>query len=329
MSVSGSRYGEMTGGRTLVRLLGSASVAALVLAAAAGCGDNKPAYDPGRQGVVSVEIGDWNPGQTVAPSQGWPWPNMTDVPPFPGTVDAGTSTLTGRVTVGAGGGSLTLTITGVSHEQFQAYAMLLRRSGYQVSGLNYYNSDPDAARARAARGDVDEVVATKGSRRLDIHAPSNGRVRFTIQGLTQAEVDALPTQNTGANLVVGASGETYLVSVRPIPTSTGISASHDWPAAWADRVPKPADCVIEANGVAAAGADMLYVTCAYTDTDTAKHEAALKTYEAQLVAAGYTLVSESKAAGGGVGVAILTKDTVTVTLMNAEPEGMIVSALQR
>src|SRR5512143_555775 len=55
MSVSGSRCGESTGGRVPARLLGSVSVAVLVLAAAAGCGGNKPAYEPGRQGVVSVE----------------------------------------------------------------------------------------------------------------------------------------------------------------------------------------------------------------------------------------------------------------------------------
>jgi hypothetical protein len=314
-------------------------VALVVAASLAACGGGSPPYEPGRQAVAHVEVGDWNPGETVAPSQGWPWPTMSDVPPFPGTLDPA-SYRTGQLDVGDGGlGSYTLDFIGVSYKQFQAYAMLLRSRGFTLEGLVYYNSDEAGARAKGAAGIVDQLVAVKDTRTLMIWAPSQdpGSVRFDISGLTQAELDAIPLRTQGPMVGVGANGETYLISgqpipsrsVPPMPTMPGVGGSvapGEWPSGWADVVPEPTGCVIDPDGTVIAEADHLYVVCLFPDADVNNHQAMIRAYVAQLTAAGFTLVSqvESKTVPDGVALVNLSKGSVAVTLSDTEPTGMTV-----
>jgi hypothetical protein len=330
---------------SLVKVWAGVSAGLLVLAiAAVGCGgSNKPAYEPGRQQVMSVEIGDWQVSETVAPGQGWPWPDMADVPPFPGTMAKGASFVHGFQVNGENRMGATLSFDGVTSEQFRAYAMLLRQNGYQVGGLIYYNTDQEAAARRGAAGDVDRVVATKGPRRFTISAPSapNGNVRFDFDGLTQDELAAIPTQEIHDDIVVGPNGETYKISARPIPSTSIVmptlppvggspsalaSGSGSWPAAWAGRVPEPAGCVIKPGAIRSATASLLYLTCSYADADLQHHQAFIAAYEEKLVAAGFTVTDEQKDGTSSIGLIILTKGSLRVTVMNAEPEGMIVTA---
>jgi hypothetical protein len=328
-------------GHALSRSLAIGAAASLVLAAVVGCGGGHP-YEPGRQAVVHVEIGAWNPGETVAPSQGWPWPQMSDIPPFPGTLDP-SSYRYGQVTVGSSGrAGYTLYFNGVTYKQFQAYAMLLRAAGYRLQGDVYYNSDEDAARARGAAGQIDQLVATKDPRALRIWAPSppSGSVRFDISGLSQEEVDAIPTQSLARNVGVGPNGETYIISAPPIPTqsvpamssmpampSSGAStAPGQWPAEWADLVPEPEDCVIDPHGITVVSAESMYVVCVFPDGDVGKHQDMIKAYVVQLTAAGFTLVSETKSATvpDGLSVVTLSKGSVSVTISDTEPTGMTI-----
>jgi hypothetical protein len=312
----------------------AASMAALLVLASAvlGCGSGS-SYEPGRQGVVHVEIGEWNPGETVAPSQGWPW-NMADVPPFPGTLD--TSSLgTGHLGVGDSGyGSCTLNFLGVTHKQFQAYAMLLRANGFQLEGLVYYNSDENAAKAKGEAGQIDQLVAVKSPRTLTIWAPSGdgGAVRFDISGLTQPELDAIPVRELGGNVSGNPipSGHTN-PSMPTMPSPDGSIAQDEWPAGWAADVPEPQGCVIDPLGHITADANYMYVVCAFPDADVGHHQDMIKAYVAQLKSAGFAVQSQSPSSvvPGGLEFVTLIKGSVTVAISDTEPIGMTVVGMRR
>jgi len=102
------------------------------------------------------------------------------------------------------------------------------------------------------------------------------------------------------------------------PGGTGgapVSLQVGWPADWGSKVPAPDGCTL---GSATSTSTYLNITCAYSDTDAAKHVTVLKDYQKKLVDGGFTLVSESSEGAevvDGIGMFQVKKESLTVTVV--------------
>lgn len=151
---------------------------AVALAACGGNGAFKPDLEgTGRYGAV-------------VPSEDWPAGAPADVPAFPGHLDN---------LMGGGSSRVRMFFSGVSGDQFNAYLADLREAGYTLKGVAYYTEaqGEEHAEEEAARGEYDAVVATREPKKVTMTVPAtpDGSVTFDIDGLTQAERDAMPDMN--------------------------------------------------------------------------------------------------------------------------------------
>jgi hypothetical protein len=140
--------------------------------------------------LVDITAGANGATVVVSPADNWPAGAPADVPAFPGHLD---SVMPERSHT-AYGIVARMLFSGVRKEQFAAYLDKLRNAGFQLRGAVYYSAEAGqaAAQQRAKSGDYDAVIATKDTRNLTITVPSgDGRVTFDLDGLTQAESDAL------------------------------------------------------------------------------------------------------------------------------------------
>jgi hypothetical protein len=215
---------------------------------------------------------------------------------------------------------------GVGGDQFNAYLADLREAGYSLKGVVYYTEveGEEHADERAARGEYDAVVATKTPKVVTVTVPSSSgdTVTFDIDGLTQAESDAMPGMDDFLNAstspqIIGPDGQ--VIEATPV----------SWPAEWADRVPAPEGCTLGANGIMTSSPGSLYVACGYPDEDPAHHAAIVAAYKAQLVAAGFTVTREQAGQDGGLAMILLEKGTIRITIMAGSPDWMTITVTAR
>ena len=144
-------------------------------------------------GCVSVDI-NGAAGGSVTPAPNWPKAAPADIPAFPGHLD---SVVAQRRQDTGGLLGVRMIFSKVPQSDFWTYLAELRGMGYRTQGLVYYSAGQSQsdAQARANKGDFDAVKASKLSRVLTITLPtgSNLQVTYDIDGLTQAESDALPS----------------------------------------------------------------------------------------------------------------------------------------
>lgn len=238
-----------------------AGLAAVVAIVAGACGSGGSTSAPAGNGSsLTVDLtgsGGAAPGATIDPASivGWPATAPADVPAFPGKLD---NLMVGRRTQNAFG--VRMFLSNVSRDQFNAYLGSLRAAGYKLQGIVLYSNDTAAGQAaaqqRADNGDIDTVIATNAPRRLNISVPSSdGRVTFDLDGLTQAENDAM-------NVV-------------------------PWPAAWASKVPAPDECTLDSHGILSNDSTGFKLMCSYPAIDQATRDRVSSAYLAKLAAAGF------------------------------------------
>jgi hypothetical protein len=257
------------------RISRAVAAGALVLVAlVAACGPGPAGIGPmatlsdGTGVVVDLPVSTAPPSasptaadQTPRPTPATDWPTTApaDVPPFPGRLD---NLMTGRRS--DHGLGVRMFFSSVNRGQFESYVEALRAAGYAVKGVVYYADSTEAgqlaAQQRAARGDIDSVIAQKDPRHLTITVPNDadGLVTFDLDGLTQAENDAL---NTAA-----------------------------WPAAWAARLPQPHDCKLDSRSIQVSSATGLQVYCTYTATDQAARDQVVQDYLDALAERGFKTI---------------------------------------
>jgi len=267
------------------------------------------AASPADQTGIPVDVTTGNAGDATA-AAGWPAGSPSDIPPFPGALQP--NFWSPRQT--QAGYAIRLFFSGVSQAGFAGYLAELRGADFHLQGYVLYSegqSEQDA-QARAASGDVDEVVATKDRYTLTISAPgSDGTVSFDVDGLTQAEALAMGTNTF----------------VAPTPRQ---ETAAPWPADWVAKLPQPDGCTV-AGGAGPSSATSLFASCRYPGTDQAGQEAIAAAYKAKLLAAGFT---DQSNAGGGIpaipGSFALVKGTISVTVVtHGTPDSMIITATDR
>ncbi len=288
----------------------SAAISAAVALAIglAGCGHSSGTAGGG--GAVP-SFPDWadNPGQSYGALEVWPSGMPADIPPFGGHM--GMIMKRGETDSGY---SVRMFFDGISDGQFEAYLATLRAAGYSLKGEVYYTppETEDEAKARAARGDYDAWKATRSPREVALSVPKgSGQVVVDVDGLTQAESDALPDDED-------------LIKARFSTPSPGPGMS--WPPEWTGKVPAPDGCYLGANNNMSSTPTELFVACGYPDADPAHHQAIDDAYRAKLVAAGFTTQ------GGGPDTGTMTvyeKDSITVVLMTGSEDWLTISVTQR
>jgi hypothetical protein len=284
--------------------------AAVVLAiGVAGCGSSSSSGGDG--GGVVPSFPDWagGPDRSYGPMEAWPSAMPADIPPLSGHMNM-------IMKRGESGGSYSVRMffDGVSDGQFEAYVATLRKAGYSLKGEVYY-TPPETekeAEARAARGDYDVWVATLSPRELTLSIPNgSGQVTVDLDGLTQAESDALPDDEDLIKARIGT----------PTP-----APAMSWPPEWTDRVPAPDGCNLGANNNMQSTPTDLWVACGYPDADPAHHQAIDDAYKAKLLAAGFTTQS------GGPPTTTMTvyeKDSLHVVLMTGSDDWLTISVTAR
>jgi hypothetical protein len=295
--------------RTFARLVSVVAALAVVLAIGlAGCGSGGSSSDEGGNG------GD-NPSDFVRPSipgsgpQAWPSAMPADIPYFPGQLDM---FMPQRRQSGDSYG-VRMFFTGVTKQMLDDYVETLRQEGWTLKPEVYYTppeTEEDAAE-RAARGDYDAWIARKGTRVLTITVPSSDgdEVTFDVDGLTEAESDALPGMD---DFIEG------LPTPTPWPAQT-------WPPEWAGKVPEPHGCTLGANGNLTSSSSNLYVACGYPDADPDHHQAIVDAYLADLAAAGFT----PQEGPPGSTMLVYQNGSINVVVMTGAEEWMIISATER
>ncbi len=291
------------------RLVSVVAALAVVLAIGlAGCGSGGSSSDEGGNG------GD-NPSDFVRPSipgsgpQAWPSAMPADIPYFPGQLDM---FMPQRRQSGDSYG-VRMFFTGVTKQMLDDYVETLRQEGWTLKPEVYYTppeTEKDAAE-RAARGDYDAWIARKGTRVLTITVPSSDgdEVTFDVDGLTEAESDALPGMD---DFIEG------LPTPTPWPAQT-------WPPEWAGKVPEPHGCTLGANGNMTSSPTNLYVACGYPDADPDHHQAIVDAYLADLAAAGFT----PQEGPPGSTMLVYQNGSINVVVMTGAEEWMIISATER
>jgi hypothetical protein len=268
-----------TAGATALASVVPALLAVVLAAFVAACGPGPAGIGPvatlsdGTGVVVDLPVSTPPPsdsppaaGRTPRPTPATDWPTTApaDVPSFPGRLD---NLMAGRRS--DHGLGVRMFFSSVNRGQFESYIEALRAGGYVVKGVVYYTDSTEAgqlsAQQRAARGDIDSVIARRDPRDLTITVPNDadGLVTFDLDGLTQAENDAL---NTAA-----------------------------WPAAWAARLPQPHDCKLDSRSIQINSATGLQVYCTYTATDQAARDKVVEDYLDVLAERGFkTIDADSK-----------------------------------
>lgn len=292
--------------RGLGRLAAISILVALAIGAA-GCGHGSGSGKP----LPSLSTFSFGPDLThpgaVNALTVWPSAMPTDIPALSGHMNM----IMKRGELG-GSYSVRMFFDGISDGQFEAYVAALKKAGYSLKGQVYYSAPEteEEAEARAARGDYDVWIATRTPRELTLSIPNgSGQVTIDLDGLTQAESDALP------------DAEDIFKAGMPTPTPF---PSNSWPPDWAE-VPAPDGCGLGANGNFHADATSLYIACAFPDTDPVHQQAIVDAYKAKLAAAGFT----SQAGPATTTMIVYDKGSVTVVLMVGDPEWMTVSATRR
>jgi hypothetical protein len=295
--------------RAFARLVWVVAALAVVLAIGlAGCGSGGSSSDEGGNG------GD-NPSDFVRPSipgsgpQAWPSAMPSDIPYFPGQLDM---FMPQRRQSGDSYG-VRMFFTSVTKQMLDDYVETLRQEGWTLKPEVYYTppeTEEDAAE-RAARGDYDAWIARKGTRVLTITVPSSDgdEVTFDVDGLTEAESDALPGMD---DFIEG------LPTPTPWPAQT-------WPPEWAGKVPEPHGCTVGANGNLTSSSSNLYVACGYPDADPDHHQAIIDAYLAELTAAGFT----PQEGPPGSTMLVYQNGSINVVVMTGAEEWMIISATER
>jgi hypothetical protein len=305
------------------RAVAVAGLAASLAAVGAGCGAGSTSGGNGGGGggggdtdvTVNVPWTDAN-GAALAPAAGWPDGTPADIPPFPGRV---VEIMPQRRTYANGLEGVRMFLTGVTRDQFVAYVVELRGLGYDVTGIVYYTNDSaeGAAQAQAAAGNFDAIKAVKGDRTLTITVPASeaDEVTFDADGLTKAESAAF-----------GGTLPGLPSAAMPIATPVVVG---EWPADWADRLPRPHGCSIGANAIMVDTPTTLAIVCSYPDDDPQHHQAIVAAYKAELLAAGFTEVSEMTAGAeipGGVSSLTFEKGSLTVSVIAVG--GLTINAME-
>jgi hypothetical protein len=233
----------------------------------------------------------------------------SDIPCFPGQLDM---FMPQRRQSGDSYG-VRMFFTGVTKQMLDDYVETLRQEGWTLKPEVYYTppeTEEDAAE-RAARGDYDAWIARKGTRVLTITVPSSDgdEVTFDVDGLTEAESDALPGMD---DFIEG------LPTPTPWPAQT-------WPPEWAGKVPEPHGCTLGANGNLTSSSSNLYVACGYPDADPDHHQAIVDAYLADLAAAGFT----PQEGPPGSTMLVYQNGSINVVVMTGAEEWMIISATER
>lgn len=253
-------------------------------------------------------------GSGAAPF-GAPWPagSPTDIPPFPGQMEPNWFS----PSASSLGYYMRFFFDGVTRDATLAYLGQLKANGFTLKGIVLYSESQGEqdAQARAARGDIDEVVATKGSLKLTVGIPAAGpgaTVSFDVDGLTLAQANAMRSLSTFSP---------------PTPRPESFAP---WPSDWTSKLPQPDGCTV-AGGAGPSSPSQMMASCRYPDTDQAHQEQIAAQYKAKLLAAGFVAKSTG---GNGIpeipGSFMVTKGTIEVTVMiHAGTDSMMITAMDR
>jgi hypothetical protein len=302
----------MRGFARLGRVWDGVALAVVLAVGLAGCGSSaSPTSNPGDSGGgngASPSDFGW-PSIPGSGPQAWPSAMPSDIPYFPGQLDM---FMPQRRQSGDSYG-VRMFFLGVTKQMLDDYVETLRQEGWTLKPEVYYTppETEEEASARAARGDYDAWVASKGTRVLTITVPNtdDGFVTFDVDGLTKAESDALP-------------GMDDIIDGLPTPTP---GPAQTWPPEWAAKLPEPHGCILGANGNMTSSPSSLYVACGYPDADPDHHQAIVDAYLADLAAAGFT----PQEGPPGSTMLVYQNGSINAVVMTGAEEWMIISATER